>query len=476
VALTPAFWRVFRRRFLIACAASLVAIAASVVVLDQRVTATLDSTARIAGITFPEGPAQGGNYLVVGSDSRAFVENDAQKKAFGTAAEQGGQRADVMMVLHIDPAKKTNLLVSFPRDLLVPDPKAPGTKVQINGVLNNGPQAVIDLMKADFDISINHYVQVDFQAFIGVVDAIGKVGVYFPYPSRDTFTGLDIGFAGCNQLDGNGALAYVRSRHLQEYRNGSWHDASPRGDIDRISRQQDFIRKLASEASAKAGQNPLDAIDIAHAVVPKLHVDDQLSNENILRLVRTFRNVDPKQPGALEMITVPWAPSRTQPGRLEVQYPEADAVLARLRSFGGDPVAQKKVHPSDVVASVLNGSGKNGEAGRAIAELQLRGFGPGDAQTTTITPKTVLRYKPGEVAQAELVSQYLGGVGILQEDATVSDVDVIVVIGQDWRGVHGKGQKATPMTTTTTTAPTKKDTSAKKPGAVIPPPGSPVAC
>lgn len=460
MALTPASWRVFTRRYLIAFVAAAVALVASVVVLNTKVNDTLAATKRIGNINFPDGPAEGGNYLIVGSDSRAFVENDAQAQAFGTEASEGGQRADVMMVLHIDPETKTNYLVSFPRDLLVNDPGNPGETVQINGVLNQGPQAVIDLMKQDFDVNINHYVQVDFAAFIGVVDAVGKIGVYFPYPARDAYTGLDV-IAGCSQLDGNGALSYVRSRHMQELRNGRWQDASPLGDINRISRQQDFIRKLAAKASAQAGQNPLDAIDIANAVVPKLHVDEQLSNDNILRLVKTFRNVDPDQPGALEMQTLPWNESRTQSGRLEVKQPDAEAVLAKLRTFGGTPAEQKKVRPTDVVVSVLNGSGKDGEAGRSIAGLQQRGFGPGDALTTTATAETLVRYKPGELAQAQLVSEYLGGVGKLIEDGTVKDVDVIVVIGADWRGIHGKGQKAAAPSTSTTTKPKTSTTTAK---------------
>ncbi len=451
MALTPASWRVFSRRYLIAFVAALVAVVSSVVVLNAKVNDTLAATKRLGGLTFPDGPAEGGNYLIIGSDSRAFVQDAQQAKAFGTEAQEGGQRADVMMVLHIDPQTKTNYLVSFPRDLLVNDPNNPGHTIQINSVLNNGPQAVIDLMKQDFDVNVNHYVQVDFAAFIGVVDAIGKIGVYFPYPARDTFTGLDV-IAGCNQLDGNGALAYVRSRHMQELRNGRWQDASPLGDIDRISRQQDFIRKLAAKASAQAGQNPLDAIDIANAVVPKLHVDEQLSNDNILRLVKTFRNVDPEQPGALEMKTLPWNQSRTQPDRLEVKQPDAEAVLAKLRSFGDAPAEQKKVRPTDVVVSVYNGTTKDGEAGRAIAAFQLRGFGPGDAISTTAAPETLVRYKPGEEAQAQLVSQYLGGVGRLVADPTVKDVDVVVVIGADWRGVRGKGQQAPAPSTTSTTA------------------------
>jgi hypothetical protein len=264
-------------------------------------------------------------------------------------------------------------------------------------------------------------------------------------------------------LDGNAALAYVRSRHLQydKLGNGRWTDGSPRADLDRITRQQDFIRKLASSASAKAGQNPLDALDIANAIVPKLKIDDQLSKDNILRLVKTFRNVDPKQEGALEMQTLPNVASTSQPGRLEVQQPEADQLLSRLRTFGGDTAKTQTVHEADVVVGVLNGSGKNGLAGTTLPELQLRGFGPGPVGNAPPTAKTLVRYAPGNLAKAELVARYLGGVGSLVEDPSIKDSDVIVVIGSDWRGVHGKGKTVEAPSTTTTTVKKSSTTTAK---------------
>jgi LCP family protein required for cell wall assembly len=460
VALTPASWRVFGRRFIVACAAALVIMVASIVVLNVKVNQTLADTKRIGNLTFPEGPAEGGNYLIIGSDSRAFVQDQAQAQAFGSAAQEGGQRSDTMMVLHIDPSTKSNLLVSFPRDLLVTG--ASGDKVQINSVFNSGPQAVIDMMRRDFSVDINHYVEINFEAFIGVVNAVGKIPVYFPYNARDTYSGLNEP-AGCQVLDGNAALAYVRSRHLQydKLANGHWTDGSPRADLDRITRQQDFIRKLASSASAKAGQNPLDALDIANAIVPKLKIDDQLSKDNILRLVKTFRNVDPKQEGALEMVTLPNVASTSQSGRLEVQQPEADQLLSRLRTFGGDTAKTPTVHEADVVVGVLNGSGRNGLAGTTLPELQLRGFGPGPVGNAPATAKTLVRYPPGNLAKAELVARYLGGVGSLVEDPSVKDSDVVVVIGNDWRGVHGKGKTVSAPSTTTTTVKKTSSTTAK---------------
>jgi LCP family protein required for cell wall assembly len=457
VALTPASWRVFRRRFVVACVVGLAVMVTSIVVLNVKVDQTLADTQRIGNLSFPEGPAEGGNYLIIGSDSRAFVQDATQAQAFGTAAAEGGQRSDTMMVLHIDPATKSNLLVSFPRDLLV---NIPGHgRGQINSVFNAGPQAVIDMMKQDFDVSINHYVEINFEAFIGVVNAVGKIPVYFPYTARDAYSGLNEP-GGCQPLDGNAALAYVRSRHLEYLRNGQWSNASPRADLDRITRQQDFIRKLASYASAKAGQNPLDALDIANAIVPKLKIDAQLSKDNILRLVRTFRNVDPKQEGALEMVTLPNFASTAQPGRLEVQQPQADQLLARLRTFGGSAARAAPARESDTVVSVLNGSSKAGEAGRTIAALQVKGFGPGEVGNAPTTANTLLRYAPGAAAKAELVARYLGGIGQLVPDASVSGVDVVLVIGNDWRGVHGKGKTVeAPSTTTTTTTLAKKTTS-----------------
>lgn len=461
VALSPASWRVFWRRFLTASLVSLVVIVASIVYLNQQVSAKLRATKKVT-LTFPEGSAEGGNYLIIGSDSRDFVQDAGQAQAFGTNADAGGKRSDTMMVLHLDPATKTSLLVSFPRDLLV---DIPGHGLgQINSAFNDGPQKVVDTLKANFDLDVNHYVEVDFAAFVSVVNAVDKIPVYFPQPARDKFSGLNIPYAGCIALDGDGALSYVRSRHLQtlDEQTGRWRDASPRADLDRIQRQQDFIRKLAARASAKAGENPLTAIDIADAVVSQLTVDEQLSQDDILRLVKTFRNVDPTQSGALEMETLPVEESTAQAGRLVAKQPEAEQLLARLRaSDTPTPASSEKVRPVDVTVGVLNGSGVDGAAGKALGLLQERAFAPGTPGNTAITDTTLVRYGPNNEAKAELVSRYLGGVGKLVADPSLGDVDVIVVIGKDWRGIHGRDKAAKPAPTTTTTA--AKGSGGKKP-------------
>ena len=101
--------------------------------------------------------------------------------------------------------------MSFPRDLWVDIPGVGGSR--INAAFNDGgPDLVIDTLRSNFGIEINHYLKVDFKTFKDVVNSIGRVPVYFPYQSRDVETGLNHEFAGASCLDGAGALEYVRSR------------------------------------------------------------------------------------------------------------------------------------------------------------------------------------------------------------------------------------------------------------------------
>src|SRR4051812_9112593 len=142
-----------------------------------------------------ENPGKVMNVLLVGSDTRADL-SDA--KNFGGASDVGGQRSDTIMILHVDPKQKKAAILSFPRDLYVP--LANGDKNRINAAFNNGPDLLIKTVKQDFGIDIDHYVEVNFDGFKGIVNAIGGINVYFSAPARDAFSGLRIGTAGCSFL------------------------------------------------------------------------------------------------------------------------------------------------------------------------------------------------------------------------------------------------------------------------------------
>jgi LCP family protein required for cell wall assembly len=443
-------WRAFVHRYVIALGVAFVLVMSGLLVGNRLIDAKLGDLHRVRVAVAAEGPAQAGNYLIVGSDSRQFVQDAQQRSAFGDPSVESGQRSDTLMVLHLDPDTKQSLLVSFPRDLQVDIPGVGTSK--INAAFNSGPTKLVETFKSNFDVDISHYVEVSFDAFPAIVDAIGKVPVYFDAAYRDRWSGLSIPGAGCVQLDGQAALGYVRSRHLERFdpKRDTWVDASGASDLDRIGRQQTFIRKLAALAAAKTASNPLKAFDLADAIVPKLKVDNALSKNDILRLVKVFRNVDPNSSSAVEMVTIPTR-QQSSSSNLLLQQPAAAQLLARLRTFGqtASPDQVAKVRPAQVKVRVLNGSGANGAAGRALASFQRYGFTPADVGNVAATATTEIRYAKGAEAKAALVQSYLGGTAVLTQDDSLVGADVAVVLGANYAGVSKPGGPASSTTSTT---------------------------
>jgi LCP family protein required for cell wall assembly len=393
------------------------------------------------------------NFLIIGSDSRAFVRGEKEEEQFGSAEKEGGQRSDTLMVAHIDPDTDTGLLVSFPRDLLVDVPGRGRTR--INAAFTDSREKVIETLKTNFDIPIHHYLEVDFAGFRELVDAVGGVPIFFTTPARDLFTGLSAPLPGCYELNGGQALAYVRSRHY-EYKNNKNEDwrEDPYSDLGRIARQQYFIRSLAQVAIETAARHPLKANNILNKAFESLSKDAGLGFSDVKLLARTLRETDP---GIVEMVTLPNLPSGDG-ATLVVDDAKAAPVLQRLRDFGEPkdtaPVTVPEgVEPSDVTVKVLNGSGVQGQARTTLDALAAEGFNPleppEDADKTTYET-TEIRYAPGAGDKALLTAAYLG-VGTLVEGGNVEGSDVTVVVGRDFEQVTDP--TAPPPTTTTTAVP-----------------------
>jgi LCP family protein required for cell wall assembly len=390
-------------------------------------------------------PGQPANFLLIGSDTRAQVQTPEEREAFGDPSVEGGQRSDTLMVIHVDPEAKTGFLVSFPRDLAVEIPGIGQSKINaaFNSANGGGPQRVVDTLRQNFNIPIHHYIEVDFQSFKGIVDAMGGVPIYIDAPSRDAKSGFEfIPFnfkPGCYTLDGSTALNYVRSRDLEQYIDGRWQKpGADAPDLHRIERQQAFMRRLATEAFRRSVNSPRTALDIANETIPKLKADEAVSREDINKLIRSFRKVDPNDPNSLQMVTFPTVPgvSNSRLGStLQAKQPEADAVLARLRQFGPAQEQQQGPKPSEIRVRVFNASGQSGFAAKAANEFKDQGFvtaGVGNKPSVRVTQ---VHYRPGSLAKARVVQSYLGGVGRLVEDGSVAQVDVEIVLGKDFKAV-----------------------------------------
>jgi LCP family protein required for cell wall assembly len=481
--MTRSFPRVLLGRFAVALAVSVPLVLGGVVGVNAFIDRKIDEIPRVkvktAENTDPGKPA---NFLLIGSDTRAQVQTPEEKAAFGDASAEGGQRSDTLMVIHVDPEQKTGFLVSFPRDLVVNVPGLGQSK--INAAFNEGPQRVVDTLQQNFNVPIHHYLEVDFQSFKGIVDAMGGVPVYIQAPSRDAHSGFEfIPFnfkPGCYTLDGSNALNYVRSRGLEQYIDGRWQ-TDPRGDLGRIDRQQQFMKRLATEAFRRSVNSPRTALDIADETIPKLKADESLNSDDIKKLITSFRRVDPNDPNSLEMVTFPTVPG-PQNSRLgsilEAKEPDADAVLARLRQFGPAPTQQNGPKPSEVRVRVFNGSGQSGLASKTGTELQQQGFVNVGVGNQPRVNATQVHYRPGSLDKARVVQSYLGGVGKLVEDKAIVEADVAVVLGSDFKAVTPPPNAPAPDSAApapTTAAPAPSTAAGGKGKAPAPPP-DPTQC
>jgi LCP family protein required for cell wall assembly len=463
------FPRVLFGRFLVALAVSVPLVTAGVIGVNLYIDWKIDQIPRVKVNTAENtDPGQPANFLLIGSDSRAQVQTPEERQAFGDASTEGGQRSDTLMVIHVDPEAKTGFLVSFPRDLVVNIPGVGQSKINaaFNSDTGGGPQRVVDTLKQNFNIPIHHYVEVDFQSFKGIVDAMGGVPIYIDAPSRDAKSGFEfIPFnfkPGCYTLDGSTALNYVRSRDLEQYIDGRWQKpGADAPDLHRIERQQAFMRRLATEAFRRSVNSPRTAIDIANETIPKLKADEEVSREDINKLIRSFRRVDPNDPNSLQMVTFPTdpGPSNSRLGStLQAKEPDAEAVLARLRQFGPAQEQQAGPKPSEVRVRVFNGTNQKDLAANTGTALNKEGFVTAGVGNKPSVPATEVRYRHGSLDKARVVQSYLGGVGKLIEDSSVVEADVAVVVGKDFKAVAAPAG-ATP-------------TSAAAP-APAPPPGPP---
>ena len=403
-----------------------------------------------------EEPGNVMNVLLVGSDSRAKISKTEQKQ-FGNGAAVGGERSDTIIVLRVDPKAKKAAILSIPRDLAV-HISGTNSTFRINSAFEHGPQQLIATIRENLGIDITHYMEVDFNSFRNVVNAVGDIPVYFPAPARDAFTGLDIRTPGCISLDGNGALKYVRSRHYEFYESGRWR-SDPTGDIGRIGRQQDFIRRLLRKTVSSVKSNPLRLISLVNTGTKYVQIDDRLTTSDIRRLAERFRSLEPD---AVDMLTLPTTDfSLNGAALLKLKQPDAQSIVDQFlgrqpSQVAGGPLPP--VLPNSIRVRVLNGTGRSGQASEVTQGLTAAHFnvaGSGDADSFKYI-KSVISYGQGQLAKAQLLQPYVGGGAQLKEDLTLRGVDLVLTTGADFTNIRSVGDTAS--TTTSTTAPTAKTT------------------
>ena len=241
-----------------------------------------------------EGDLAAKNFLLTGSDNGSCVDPDSPYAgAFGDRAGFG-ERSDTIMIIRVDPKDNRAAFLSFPRDLWVKIAGSTRTN-RINTAFDRkNPNKLVDTIYQNFGISVDHYVNVDFCAFKEIVNAVGGVSIPFLYETRDKNTGLYVPAPSCFEFSGDHALAYVRSRSGYSYFDPAKNDwiKDGTGDLGRISRQQDFIRRAMQRALDKGSSSPTVANKLLNAALKNVITDDQLTPISMLQLAQAMRDLN----------------------------------------------------------------------------------------------------------------------------------------------------------------------------------------
>jgi LCP family protein required for cell wall assembly len=275
-------------------------------------TVAIDADARPAPPTLAE--YEGGfNILIVGSDTR-----DGQGDEYG---HTGSTLNDVNMLLHVAQDRQSAVLVSIPRDMVVPLPRCenggPATGEPINttlyyGGLNCTVLTVQNLTGLDIDFA----GMITFNGVIAMSDAIGGVEVCANEVISDEYTGLSLP-AGRSTIAGPMALAFLRSRH----------GVGDGSDLGRISSQQVFLSSLVRKLKS----------DGTLTDVVKLYGIAQAATQN-MTLSENFAQLDTLVSIALALKDIPLQ------NIVMVQYPSRT---------GGTGIYEGKVQPITATANAL---------------------------------------------------------------------------------------------------------------------------
>lgn len=283
----------------------------------------------------PGKPSPPFTVLLVGSDSRAFVDTPGQCAAFEAPGECGsdsGQRSDVIILVRVVPATHQVEMMSIPRDTWVAIPghvEYISGQNRINAAFNDGPTLLVQTIEQDFHVPVNYYVEVNFVGLQNMVDAIGGIHLNFPYALKDSEAGLDVTTTGCQLVDGVTALALVRSRTMQwESSPGVW-SLDPNSDFTRIRNQQAFFRAVIEQLNSEI-TDPIALNGFISAAARNLTIDQTLTEGTLLGLAKEFHDF---APGALEAKTLPTVGPYWPTPDTEVLLPAAAADEAMVRSF-----------------------------------------------------------------------------------------------------------------------------------------------
>lgn len=292
-------------------------------------------TASATGAAGSGDPTKAVNILLLGSDSRISA-GDPNQWAYGA------QRTDAIMLIHIPADRSGAYLFSIPRDSWVDIPGHGQSK--INAAFSwGGPALLIQTVEQLTNVRIDHMAVTDFDAFKSLTDQLGGVEITAPQDTYDR--GKLVITAGTHLLTGDQALAYVRQRY-----------GLPRGDFDRVQRQQNWMRAIMLRAQNQGVlTNPVALSSFLDVVTKSIAVDNAFTFNEMRSLALSMKGV---RSGSVSFHTVPITGTGRSPDGAQsivvLNRPDFDALMVAV---AGDTVgAYLAAHPKsgDTLTNVVS--------------------------------------------------------------------------------------------------------------------------
>ncbi|HXT43446.1 MAG TPA: LCP family protein [Pseudonocardiaceae bacterium] len=401
------------------------------------------TTANVIGAAAPD---KATDILLVGLDSRTDAHDNPlprQVLAQLRAGDNEGELTDTMILVRIPNDGRHAVAISLPRDLYVELPDGYG-KHKLNSAFTRaksataerlvaqgadpatvraestaaGRKELLEAVKDLTGVGIDHYAEINLLGFALLTDAVGGVPVCLRAPVHDRFSGADFP-SGPQLISGPDALAFVRQRH-----------GLPRGDLDRIVRQQAYMASLANKIlTAGTLANPSRIRQLINAAQQSLVLDDGFDVLDFASRMQglTAGNV------AFETVPVLGDGDSETDGSVLTVDPEA------VRTFVAqavEPPASAPVAPpaaAAITVEVFNAATVAGLAKSVSEQLTGQGFIQGTVGNSRARAASVVRYPPGGANAGRLVADTLGGLPI-EEDSDLGAGTVRVYLGKDYSG------------------------------------------
>lgn len=343
--------------------------------------------------------------------------------------DKDGTRTDVNFVVHYDSAEESLNLISIPRDTRVSvcsDVEklmgrsygvAKFNAVHAYGGKEHGPEAAVLQLEDLLGISIDHYVKVDFEALVQIVDAVGGVEVDVPQDMKwDMSDTGDITInlkKGLQTLDGNKALQLVRFRRYAD------------GDVGRIQVQQLFLKALAEKVLSTESivKNLGDYIKVMYK-----YVDTDISLSDALKYANYITKIDM---GKLTMETLPGVGQYVGGVSYFIHDPVATQEMVDRVFYNVAPVTQADgtIDSKSLLIEVCNGGNVAGLAGRFTQKLEEEGYRLTEPTNFSGEQLDYTRIQVKAKGAGEDLVKYFNRARVEQTTDSIGSADIRIILG-----------------------------------------------